>query len=235
MHKITRKELKTDEFAAEVTKTYDFVQQHRAGLIRAGIIAVVVVVLVLGGWVILQRRKASANEQLNHAVRVFYAPLAAEGPSEPGMNFADAKARYTQAEKEFETIASKYSWLKPGGMARYYLGLSRYHLGKTDQAIAELRAVGESSDQQLASLAKFALAGIYADSGKSDEAQRLYRELTARPTETVPADMSRLALADHLKKRNPAEAQKLYEELKKQGEGRTVAQVAEERLAGLKK
>ena len=96
------------------------------------------------------------------------------------MKFSDEEARYRQAEKEFAAIAQKYAWLAKlrfGGqprLARYYLGLTKQHLGQTEEAMRELRTLAEQEqDQQLAPLVRFALAGIYAQNGKPDEAEKL--------------------------------------------------------------
>lgn len=235
MSRISRKELKKDEFAAEVSKTYEFIQQQREKLLRVGVAAAVVVVLAMGAYFLVQYRKSRADEELAHAVRVFYAPLQSESPDPQEINFPDDGSRYAQAEKEFGGIAGKYSWVRQGRMARYYLGLSKLNLGKTDEAIRDLQAVAGRSEENLASLAKFALAGAYAGSGKTADAEKLYRELANRPTETVPKDSALLALADHLSASKPAEAQKIYQELQKQQGKSSAAEIAGQRLAELKK
>ena len=193
MARISRKELKKDQFVTEVSRTYQFLQQHRTALILLLIAVVLVMVLGLGGYFYVQNRKARANEELAHAIRVFYAPTSSENPqTEPDMKFSDEEARYRQAEKEFAAIAQKYGWLAKlrfgdqPRMARYYLGLTKQHLGQTEEAMRELRTLAEQEqDQQLAPLARFALAGIYVQNGKPDEAEKLYRELADRPGELI--------------------------------------------------
>ena len=192
--------------------TYQFLQRHGSLLLRLIIVAAVAIVLGLGSYLYVQNRKAHANEELAHAIRVFYAPTLPENqPTEPDMKFADEKARYSQAEKEFAAVAQKYSWLSQALLARYYLGLTKSQLGKTEEAIRELRALAEQEQDQssfrswnsflqrvrrmwfwvlrrenrLAPLAQFALAGIYAQNGKRDEAEKLYRELADSPGEIV--------------------------------------------------
>lgn len=235
MSHITRKELKKDEFASEVAKTYEFVQQQRARLVRVGIAAGVVILTALGAYFFIQSRQSRSAEQLAHAIRVFHTPLVGEGPADEDVKFTDPSQRYQQAEKEFAAIADRYSWLRNGRLARYYLGLSRKHLGKGAEAMRDLREVASKGDESLASLAKLALAEVHADTGQLAEAEKLYRELADRPTDTVSKEMALLALADRLSTSKPAEAEKIYQELKKQTASKTAGEVADLRLAELKK
>ncbi len=236
---ISRKELKRDEFASEVSKTYEFVQQQRDRLIRVGIVVAVVAVAAIGLYLFAQFRQRRASEELAHAIRVFYAPVNMVA-SEPGMEFKDDRTKYAQAEKEFSTIASKYSWQSTGKMARYFLGVTHRQLGKTDEAVRELRQVADSGDRNIASLAKFALAETLAQAGKLSEAEKLYRELAERPSDAVSREQALLALADQLSGSRPDDARKIYEELQKQqkqGQGQQggIAGIAGQRLAELHK
>ncbi len=236
MAKISRKELKRDEFASEVSKTYEFVQQQREKLIRFGIAAAAVAVVGLGIYFLFQYRQTRAGDELAHAMRVFYSPPKQEGvPTEPGMSFAEDKARYTQAEKEFAAVANKYSWLRQGRVARYYLGVTRKQLGKTEGALRDLKAVADKQDSQLSGLARFALAELYAETGRLTEAEKLYRELANRPNETISREMALLSLAEQISVKKPSEAEKIYQELKKQGAKGAAGELVEKRLAELKK
>ena len=158
------------------------------------------------------------------------------------MKFSDEEARYRQAEKEFTAIAQKYGWLAKlrfgdqPRMARYYLGLTKQHLGQTEEAMRELRTLAEQEqDQRLAPLARFALARIYVQNGKSDEAEKLYRELADRPGELISREMALLTLAEHLSEQNPEEAEKIYQQIQKETPDGTAAKAAYERLSELRK
>ena len=236
MARISRKELKTDEFATEVSKTYEFLQRHREALTRTGVVAGAILVVAAGFYFFLQHRRGQAEDELGHAIRVYYAPLAAESGPEQDLKFADEKARYQQAEKEFAAIADKYSWLRPGLIARYYLGLAKARLGKSQEAIRTLEAVAAKGDDRYSPLARFALAGLYTEMGKADQAQKIYRQLADQPSPSVPKETALLALAESLSQSKPAEAQKIYQDIKKQAEkGSAAGELADERLAELKK
>ena len=61
---------------------------------------------------------------------------------------------------------------------------------------------------------------------RNSEAVVLYNQLIAKPTNTVPADAARLQLAALYEKTNPAEANKIYAQLKssKNAAGQIAAQ-----------
>ncbi|MBK7930554.1 MAG: hypothetical protein IPJ98_24705 [Bryobacterales bacterium] len=50
MDKVTRHDLKTDRFVEEVGHTVEYVSTHKDLVARYGGIAVVVVLLIAGGW-----------------------------------------------------------------------------------------------------------------------------------------------------------------------------------------
>ena len=228
MPRISRKELKKDEFATEVSKTYEFLQRQRKTLTHMGIVIAAVALVVASGYFLAQRRSAGANDQLAEALKVYY-PLSGD------ITYADDKARYSAVQRRFAAVADKYSWLKPGLVARYYEGLSARNAGSTDEAIRLLQLVAHKRDENYSSLARFALAAIYAQAGRTAEAETLYRELSQKPTDTVPGETASLALADLLSATKPAEAEKIYLELKKQAPKSAAAEQAEKRLAELKK
>ena len=69
-------------------------------------------------------------------------------------------------------------------------------LGQNGPAETELKSAAGSWDSNLSSLAKFALAGFYHQTGKDAQAIDLYNGLIAKPSIAVPAYTSQLALAD---------------------------------------
>jgi hypothetical protein len=63
-------------------------------------------------------------------------------------------------------------------------------------------------------MAKYSLAGLHASEGRSGDAEKLLRDLIARPSPLVSKDQASLDLARVLKSTNPAEARKLLEPLR---------------------
>jgi tetratricopeptide (TPR) repeat protein len=111
-------------------------------------------------------------------------------------------------------VANNYSLLGSGKTARYFAGLTAIDLGQTGAAEGYLKQVADGHDSALASLAKVALANLYQQLNRTSEAVVLYNQLIAKPTNTVPADAAKLQLAALYEKTNPAEANKIYAQLK---------------------
>jgi TolA-binding protein len=75
------------------------------------------------------------------------------------------------------------------------------------------------------------MAQIDEKSGKNDEAVKLYRQLIDKPTLFLPKPTAMLALADHFSKTNPAEAAKLYNDIKREFPDSAASDQADKRLA----
>jgi hypothetical protein len=69
--------------------------------------------------------------------------------------------------------------------------------------------------------------------GQGDEAVTLYQQLIAKPTVLVPKPIVMLALAEHYSDKNPAEAVKLYNQIKSDYPDTPVAEQADQALAFL--
>ena len=68
--------------------------------------------------------------------------------------------------------------------------------GQTQSAEDTLKQVAGSWDHELASLGKLALAGLYRQSGRDAQAVDVYNDLTAHPTDAVPAGLAQIQLAE---------------------------------------
>ena len=236
MARITRKELKKDEFAQEVSKTYEFIQVHKDQLALLALVVAAVLLAALGGYLLLEKRLANANDALSRALRTYHAPVREGAVATPDeeKSFATSKDKYSEALKEFRAIAEKYSRLKPGRISRYYVGLCQANLGNLAEAQREWNAVIQDSDADLAALSRLALADAQARAGKAAEAEKLYRSLADHPTSSVPKATAQLALAELLRASKPSEAEKIYREIEKQNPESTAAVQARQGLEQLK-
>lgn len=248
MARITRKELKQDVLAQEVSRTYEFLQINRDRLIL-GVAALGIVLLGAGGGYLLwEKRTASANEALARAQRTYHAKVEPPAPSSSPSgartitldfsqtpSFPSEKEKNSAALKEFLAVAQKHSWLKPGKIARYYTGLCQADLGNFGEAEKELNAAIQSGDSNVSSLARLALANTVSREGKNSEAEQLYRYLVEHPSPGVPVMTAQLALADYLRASKPAEAEKIYRQLDNQKLSPTASGLAQKGLESLKK
>jgi predicted negative regulator of RcsB-dependent stress response len=127
---------------------------------------------------------------------VYTTPLAVPGaPPEAGA-YTSSAARAKEANREFVAIAQDYSWLPEGTKARYFAGITYEDLGQNGQAETELKAAAGSWDRNVGNLAKLALAGLYRQTSRDNDAIALYNEIIAKPSATVSASVAQLDLAD---------------------------------------
>ena len=192
----TRHALKQDKFVQTTQSGVSWVGDHRSAVIRYSVAFVVVLGLLIAGAIFYNQRSDVAEAALGSALDAYSSQLAQPGqPITKGV-FATATDRAKAANQQFVAVASKYGWLPEGAKAHYFAGISYEELGQNGPAETELKAAASSWDGNLSSLAKFALAGFYHQTGRDAQAIDLYNGLIAKPTTAVPAYTSQLALAD---------------------------------------
>jgi predicted negative regulator of RcsB-dependent stress response len=215
---ILRKDLKKDEIREKLVSGFESVASHQQALWIV-IAAALVVALAVFGWnSYAKRQTAKASAAMDDAMKIFQARIRAAGePADPlEVTYLDEKNKYTDAEKKFLAVADQYGRTKPGQMSRYYAALSQVQLKKYADAEKNLNQVISGSEENLASLAKFQLAEVYQQENKGSQAVDLYKQLSDKPTIFVPKPMAMLALADYYRKSDPAEATKLYNQVKQE-------------------
>jgi predicted negative regulator of RcsB-dependent stress response len=215
---ILRKDLKKDEIREKLVSGVESVASHQQALWIV-IAAALVVALAVFGWNSYARRQtAKASAGLDDALKVFQARIRAPGEAADPVEvtYLDEKNKFTDAEKKFLTVAAQYGRTKPGQMARYYAALSEVQLKDYNDAEKNLNQVVSSGDENLAGLAKFQMAEVYRQENKGSQAVDLYKQLSDKPSIFVPKPMAMLALADYYRKTDPAQATKLYNQVKQE-------------------
>jgi predicted negative regulator of RcsB-dependent stress response len=237
----TRHRLKEDRFslatigAAEATVQWS--EEHKSKLIIGGLILVVVLAAAFGGWYYLNQQDQKASMLLNQAVRTMDTQLRPAGaPPEPDLpSFASAKERTTEAHKQFQAIADQYPHTRTAEFARYFLGLTSSQMGDNAAAERDLKSVASTHNEDLAALAKLALAAVYRDTNRTKEALDLYNQLIAKPTRSVGKTTAQMELAEmYASNQQPAEAKRVYEQVQKENPASEVAQFATQKLQQLK-
>jgi predicted negative regulator of RcsB-dependent stress response len=230
---ISRKELKKDEVRDTLAHGAEAVLSHQQ-LTLYIVIAALVVGLGIFGWkTYAERQTVKASAAFDDAMKIFQARIRAPGETaEPGeVTFVDEKNKLGDASKKFGDIAVKYPRTHPGQLASYYAALSLEKLGKFDDARKWLQGLVGSSNEDFAAMARFELAQLDDRQGQGDEAVKLYQELIAKPGVLVPKPVAMLALAEHYRQKNPAEAAKLYTQIKTEYPDTPIAQQADQALA----
>jgi len=213
--RITRKELKTDKFALEVEHTVTFFDEHRQELVRYGVIALVVAVLIAGYLIYAGREHVAREAALSHAIEVQEAGVG--GMSATGsLTFPTPEAKDKEAIKVFSDLKNKYSGSMEAEVAQYYLGSILADQGNLAQAEKSFQEAAEKGNAGYSSLAKLSLAQIYFSDGRDTQGESMLRDLIAHPTVFVSSEQASITLARYLANKKPAEARKLLEPLRSQ-------------------
>jgi predicted negative regulator of RcsB-dependent stress response len=227
---ISRKELKKDEVRDTFAHGAEAVLSHQQLTTYLLIAAVIVAVGVYGWRMYAQRQTVKAFAAFDDAMRVFQAPVGA--PAAPGeVTYADANKKFAEAQQKFSDVASNYPRTRAGELARYYAALSFEKLDKNAQARESLQGLANGRDEDVASMARFELAGLDDRMGLGDDAAKLYQQLIAKPSLLVPKPIVMLALAQHYSEKNPSEAAKLYGQIKAEYPDTPIAEQADQALA----
>jgi hypothetical protein len=229
---ITRKELKKDQIREGFVHGAEAVASHQQQIWMYGIVALIVILAVFGWRFYTQSQTARASAALADAMVVYQARIRAPNePAAPGeITYVDQKNKFTDAAKKFTDVADHFSHTRPGQVARYYAALSLEQIDRNDEAEKDFKAVESGSDEGLAALARFQIAQIYDKTGKAADAVKLYQQLADKPNLFVPKAVVLLALADHYTSSDPAQAAKLYNQVKSEFPDSAAAQEAEQRL-----
>lgn len=229
----TRHALKGDKFAQATKTSVTWLSGHRTVVVRWTIAAAVVLIVCLGALVFSSIESANADKALGAALDVYSAPLAEPGvPAVPG-EYATSKERAAAANKQFLAVAKQYGWFADGAKAHYFAGVTYEQLGENAPAEAELKIAAGSWNRNLANLAKLALAGLYQQTDRNDQAIALYNQLISKPSETVGAPVARLDLADLYAATGKLEqARVLWAKVKDADKDGAAGSIAGQKLAG---
>ena len=238
MDRLTRHELKQDEFKESLDQLEHYVAAHLKEIVTLAILAIVVVGSAVGMKYYLNQQEINANLDLASALKTFqaYVGTVAPGSMPAGTeSYPTAADRYRAALQKFNAIVAKYRLFpRPTavGIALYHAGLCESLLGNSASAINILQEASRDRDREIASLAQLALAEEFLKTGKTQEADRIYQNLADHPTLTVPRASALLALADSFKNSQPARARQLYGQIQKEfGSEPSVAQILREDMA----
>lgn len=233
MARLTRHQLKKDEFSDRMATVMDFFVARRKKLTTVGLAVVVAAALAAGATLYVRSQQAQAATAFSAALNTYHA-LVMDSPPPTGLvSFKTSAEKFQKAYEEFSAAASDYSHYRAGQMSRYYAALCQRELGKLPEAEQELQAVAQDSDTELASLANMALAGVYAQTGRIEEAEKIYRQLQDHPTPAVSKTEAQFALANLLAKTKPAEAAALYQQIRQDNAGTEAADYASQKLQDL--
>jgi predicted negative regulator of RcsB-dependent stress response len=233
--------MKEDRFSKVTLETWariaDWSTTHRSAAIGALVVLLVIVGAALGGWYYLDQQDQAASMALNQAVRTMNTAIRPAGmPPQPEYpSFGSLQERATEAHKQLQAIIAQSPHTRSAKFARYFLGVTAVDLGNITEAENELSEVAKSSNDDLSALAKFALASVYRNHNRVQDAINLYQQLINNPTHSVGKATAQLELAATYEENNrPMDAKKIYQEVQKDNPSTPAGQMAVARLQALK-
>ena len=233
----TRQQLKHDRFTDATQGAASWAAGHQKKVAIAVGAVILLAAVLAGGWYYFDRQNEQASVALGKAVRTFQSQLRAPGsPERPGaLTFESAEARGKQAQKEFLEVAERYPYTRTAEVARFLAGVAAIDAGDKATAERELKAAAGSRREDLAALAKMALAAFYHSGGRDADALALYDQLIAHPTASVSKTAALLAKAEMLEAKQPAEAAKVYQQIKTEDPNGPIGRLAQDRLTNPRK
>jgi tetratricopeptide (TPR) repeat protein len=213
----TKAALKNDKFITTTSHGLDWASENRKSVaVTSALLLAVIVVLVLG-VVLYNKRSDQASVAFGSAMQAYQTPLAQPGQQvPPGVKtYPDIATRAKVANDLFLRAANQYAMEPDGKVSRYFAGLTYIEAGQTQSAEDTLKQVAGGWNSDLAGLARLALAQLYRQTGRDQQAIDLYNQMTAKPTTTVPAGLAQLQLAElYTGEGKPEAAKKIYASLK---------------------
>lgn len=214
---ISRRELKQDKIRESFEHGAEAVYSH--GRLTGIVVAVILVAVVAyAGWKFYSDRQAlQASVALDDAMKTYSARIGSPNAADPtDVAFPTEQARAEAGAQKFAAVAGKYSHTDQGKLARYYQALELEDLERHNQALEVLKTLSSGSDKELAAMAQYQMANVYARTGKNDDAVKTYRALAEQRSVFVPRPLVLVELADFLRQSNPTEATNLYQQIKKE-------------------
>ena len=135
--RISRKEIKRDEFAEAVQSGFETARENAPKLVAAAIAIVLLIVAVFGYRSYAANRAAKAGEALNQAVKVYSAAIDADAPTPDDAKaptFASTEARNTKAMELFSAVVEKFGGTGSADISLAYLGRLQASAGHFDEA-----------------------------------------------------------------------------------------------------
>lgn len=209
---LARKELKQDQFTAEVVHSVDYFAAHRKNFGLYGSIIVGAAVVVYGFFYYQGNQSSARNQALGEAMALSGVQV---GPATPG----GAPAYATQAAKDdaitkaFNKLKADYGGSEEAFVGQYILAGHAADTGKLDEARKQYQDVADHASAGYSSLAKLAIAQIDFAENRNSEAETLLKGLIDNPTSLVSKGQATLVYAKGIAATKPDEARKLLTSL----------------------
>jgi tetratricopeptide (TPR) repeat protein len=236
MARITRKQMKRDEFVSTVGRVSAWAEENaRMVLLLSGAAVVLVAAGVLGAQY-LGSREAKASALLARGMEMAGAPIAAAGAqvAPGGVSYASTGEKYRAVLDQMDAVIRTYPRTRAARLAVYYQGLAYANLGKNAEAVAALeRFLDRDPDTLVSPMARAALARALEEAGQPDRAVAIYRDLAEGRGGAYPVEAALFEMGLTLERMGKSgEAREVFERITRDHPASDYSREAEGRLRG---
>jgi len=196
--KITRKEMKQDEFVSTVGRITFWVEENLTTLLwgAAGVVVVVGLSYAFLAW--RTSKNLEAQGALSVVLETYSAPVGnAAVPDNPSQaSFATEEDKFRTVMVLADGVLESHGSGDTGQIARLYRGLAAFELAEDEKARTDLQAfLSANPSHFMAPQVRRKLAEMDERAGNLDQACDAYRELAQLDSPVLPEELSLLDLA----------------------------------------
>jgi len=197
--RLTRKEIKRDEFTAAVGRGVEYAESHVRTIGYAIGAVVVLALLAVAFYFWRNSRLQGANDALAQAVKVYNAPVTATGakPNDPVTpSFANEAGRRSKAKEFLEKVRDGYGSTAAADVAGLYLAQIAADEGRLDDARKGWQDfVDDHGDHMLAGEARLNLISLDRKQGKAQQVAKELQGMLEQNDAALPQDVILYELA----------------------------------------
>ncbi len=187
--RITRKEMKHDEFARTIGGLTGSIEHHLRSVVIGVLALVVLSAAAFAGWRYSVSRELQSRKLLAEVQQAASRPVV-EGAA-TGEAYATSAEKYQDVQRLAEIVLDEHPSSSSALWAAYYKALSQNEMGRLDEAIGTIGPLKEQTQQPfVASAARLLEARILEARGDLDGAADAYASLAAAALGGFPAEMA---------------------------------------------
>jgi tetratricopeptide (TPR) repeat protein len=236
--RLTRKDIKRDEFANVVGRSVEYAESHSRGLLIGMVSLVVAIAAGSAAFWFLEHRGGQAESALSRAMKVYQAPIDAASPKPDDPNtpsFPNEAVRRAKALKLLTAVRSDYPHSNAADVAGLYLGEIAAQQGRLDEARQRWTDFVSKHDREmLAAQARIDLIELNRAQGKGQQVAQDLRAMLEQSESPLPQDVVLFELAKTLESlhREP-EAIQSYQRILDEYPQSSYRQEAQQRVGAL--
>jgi TolA-binding protein len=216
--RLTRKEIKRDDFTSAVGRGVEYAESHVMTIVYAVVGVLVLVAIGVGISYWRANQAQSAGEALAKAVKIYQAPVvtADAKPTDPTTpSFATEEAHRAAARKALQKVRDSYGSTNAADVANLYLAQIDAEEGK----LAEARKIWQDfvdahPKHMLGAEARLNLIHLDREQGKGEDVVKQLRAMLEKGDTPVPQDVLLHELGATLEQlKRPQEAAQSYQRI----------------------